>query len=278
MTGHIQDRTVSNGLSAGPIIEVSHVRTQFGRAVVHEDVSLTIQRGEIFAIAGGSGCGKSVLLREIIGLQAPTAGTVRLFGLDSTGFRDGRAHGVYRRFGVMFQQGALFSSLTLAQNVGVPLREYTDLHSDTIRDIVALKIAAVGLPPESGAKYPSELSGGMRKRGALARAIVMDPELLFLDEPTAGLDPMSSSGIDELIVHLKALLGLTVVMVTHDLDLLWRVADRVAVLGQGRVLGLGTMSELSQSAEPLVREYFHGPRGRAAAEQYAWNQKSITSS
>lgn len=261
-----------------PIIEVSHVRTQFGQAVVHEDVSLTIARGEVFAIAGGSGCGKSVLLREIIGLQAPSAGSVRLFGLDSEEFRNGRRQSVYRRFGVMFQHGALFSSLTLEENVAVPLKEYTNLHPQTIRDIVELKLAAVGLPPDSGGKYPAELSGGMRKRGALARAIVMDPELLFLDEPTAGLDPMSSAGIDDLILHLKRLLGLTVVMVTHDLDLLWRVADRVAVLGQGRVLGLGTMAELADLGQPGVREYFHGPRGRAAAGQYGWNPKSTTSS
>ncbi len=260
-----------------PVIEVSHVRTQFDDAVVHEDVSLTIRRGEIFAIAGGSGCGKSVLLREIIGLQAPTAGTLRLFGVDSGAFRGGHAHRVYRRFGVMFQHGALFSSMTLAENVAVPLREHTELTESTIDQIVAVKIASVGLPADSGAKYPSELSGGMRKRGALARALAMDPELLFLDEPTAGLDPMSSAGIDELIVKLKTLLGLTVVMVTHDLDLLWRVADRVAVLGQGRVLGVGTMAELAGSQEPGVRDYFHGPRGRAAAGHYGWNQKSTTS-
>lgn len=261
-----------------PLIEVNHVRTQFGSAVVHRDVSLTIQRGEIFGIAGGSGCGKSVLLREIIGLQRPSQGTVRLFGLDTTTFQNGATHGVYRRVGVMFQHGALFSSLTLAENVAVPLREYTPLQTDTITEIVALKIAAVGLSPDSGTKYPSELSGGMRKRGALARAIVMDPQVLFLDEPTAGLDPMSSAGIDELIVNLKALLGLTVVMVTHDLDLLWRTADRVAVLGDGRVLGIGTMAELAESEEPVVREYFHGPRGRAAAGHYEWNRKSTTSS
>ncbi len=264
--------------ATSPIIEVEHVRTQFGTAVVHDDVSLSIRRGEIFAIAGGSGCGKSVLLREIIGLQRQTAGRVRLFGMDSTTFGNGRPHPVYRRFGVMFQHGALFSALTLAENVAVPLKEFTALRPETIQDIVALKVAAVGLPPDSVAKYPSELSGGMRKRGALARAIVMDPELLFLDEPTAGLDPMSSAGIDELILHLKALLGLTVVMVTHDLDLLWRVADRVAVLGEGRVLGLGTMAELAASESPGVREYFQGPRGRAAAGHYGWNPKSITSS
>jgi phospholipid/cholesterol/gamma-HCH transport system ATP-binding protein len=175
---------------------------------------------------------------------------------------------VHRRFGVMFQQGALFSSLTLAENVAAPLKEHTRLSSDVIRDIVALKIASVGLPADSAAKYPNELSGGMRRRAALARAIVMDPELVFLDEPTAGLDPIIAAGFDDLVLHLKALLGLTVVMVTHDLDSLWRISDRVALLGNGKVLGIGTMRELSQADDPLIREYFHGPRGRAAESQH----------
>lgn len=262
--------------AASPIIEVNHVSTRFGNAVVHRDVSLSVKSGEIFAIAGGSGCGKSVLMREIIGLQQPTSGTVRLFGWDGAAYRSGRVPDLYQRFGVMFQQGALFSSLTLEDNVAVPLREFTSLSERFIRDIVAMKIASVGLPADSGAKFPDELSGGMRKRGALARAIVMDPELLFLDEPTAGLDPMSSAAIDELILNLKSLLGLTVVMVTHDLDLLWRVADRVAVLGDGRVLGMGTMAELSRSEEPAVKQYFHGPRGREAAAKHAWNHESNT--
>ncbi|CAI4033954.1 ABC transporter ATP-binding protein [Nitrospira tepida] len=266
----------SAAVAASPIIEVSHVSTRFGTAVVHRDVSLSVRPGEIFAIAGGSGCGKSVLMREIIGLHRPTSGTVRLFGLDSATYRAGRAPALYQRFGVMFQQGALFSSLTLEDNVAVPLREFTSLSERLIRDIVAVKLAAVGLPMDSGPKYPAELSGGMRKRGALARAIAMDPELLFLDEPTSGLDPMSSAGIDELILNLKSLLGLTVVMVTHDLDLLWRVADRVAVIGDGRVLGIGTMAELSRSEEPGVKQYFHGPRGRGAAAKHAWNPESNT--
>lgn len=258
-----------------PIIEVSHVSTSFGSAVVHADVSLTIHRGEVFAIAGGNGCGKSTLMREIVGLQEPTSGSTSLFGMDSRLLRDGHPQAIHRRFGVMFQQGALFSSLTLAENVAVPLTEHTTLSRDIIHDIVALKIASVGLPADSAGKYPNELSGGMRRRAALARAIVMDPELLFLDEPTAGLDPIIAAGFDELVLQLKALLGLTVVMVTHDLDSLWRIADRVAVLGRGRVLGLGTMDELSRSNDPLIREYFHGPRGRAAAGQQregAWSR------
>jgi phospholipid/cholesterol/gamma-HCH transport system ATP-binding protein len=247
-----------------PVIEVSHVSTRFGTAVVHRDVSLTVVRGEVFAIAGGNGCGKSTLLREIIGLLAPTTGTIRLLGTDSRRLTQSNGSPLQRRFGVMFQHGALFSSMTLAENVAVPLREHTPLSAEAIRDIVALKIALVGLPPDSAIKFPSELSGGMRRRAALARAIVMDPELLFLDEPTAGLDPMIAAGFDDLVLELKRLLGLTIVMVTHDLDSLWRIADRVAVLGEGQVLGLGTMDALARSDDPVIRSYFHGPRGRAA--------------
>jgi len=256
-----------------PVIEVSHVVTKFGQTVVHEDVSLSIRRGEIFAIAGGNGSGKTTLLREIIGLITPSAGTIRLFGLDSRRLETGNGHPVHRRFGVMFQYGALFSSFTLAENVAVPLREHTTLSAGLIRDMVAAKIAMVGLPPDSAAKYPNELSGGMRRRAALARAIIMDPELLFLDEPTAGLDPIIAAGFDDLVLSLKSLLGLTVVMVTHDLDSLWRITNRVAVLGRGKVLGVGSMQELSRSDDPVVREYFHGPRGRAASEQAAWNHR-----
>lgn len=254
-----------------PVIEVCHVETKFGRAVVHEDVSLSIRKGEIFAIAGGNGCGKTTLLREIIGLISPTAGTIRLFGIDSRKLEMGDGHPVHRRFGVMFQQGGLFSSLTLAENIAVPLREHTTLSAGLIRDIVTAKIAMVDLPPDSAVKYPNELSGGMRRRAALARAIVMDPELLFLDEPTAGLDPIVAAGFDDLVLSLKGLLGLTVVMVTHDLDSLWGIATRVAVLGRGTVVGIGTMQELSRSEDPIVRDYFHGPRGRAAREQAARN-------
>ncbi len=258
-------------LAKTPIIEVNHVSTRFGATVVHDDVSLSIQQGEVFAIAGGNGCGKSTLLREILGLLTPSAGTVRLFGVDSRQLEETNGRAVHRRFGVMFQHGALFSSLTLGENVAVPLREHGDVSPELIRDIVAVKIATVGLPPDSAAKFPNELSGGMRRRAALARAIVMDPELLFLDEPTAGLDPMIAAGFDDLVLSLKSLLGLTVVMVTHDLDSLWRIASRVAVLGNGKVLGVGTMPELSESDDPVIKEYFHGPRGRAAKEQKAWN-------
>ncbi|KAF4515779.1 hypothetical protein B566_EDAN000014 [Ephemera danica] len=256
------------------IIEVNHVATRFGQAVVHADVSLSVRRGEVFAIAGGNGCGKSTLLREIVGLLTPSSGSIHLFGVDSRALEEYDGRPIHRRFGVMFQQGALFSSFTLAENVAVPLREYTGMSAPLIREIVAVKIAMVGLPPDSATKFPSELSGGMRRRAALARAIVMDPEVLFLDEPTAGLDPIIAAGFDDLVLSLTRLLGLTVVMVTHDLDSLWRIADRVAVLGNGTVLGVGTMTELAQSGDPIIREYFQGPRGRAAQEQAAWNRRS----
>ena len=255
-----------------PVIEIRHLHTRFGAAVVHEDVNLTVQRGEIFALAGSSGCGKSTLLREIIQLQQPASGLIKVFGREVRGMTNDEALVFRRRLGVMFERGALFSALTVAENVSMPLREHTDLSDKLIKEIAAIKIDLVGLPASAGAKYPSELSGGMRKRAALARAIALDPELLFLDEPTAGLDPLSASGLDELVRHLKELLGLTILMVTHDIDLLWRVADRVAVLGDGHVLGVGTMEELSKLDHPMVREYFYGPRGRAAWEQ-AWNRK-----
>ncbi len=260
-------------MTPGPlIIEVKDLCTRFGDAVVHENVSLAVRRGEIFALVGGSGCGKSTLLREIILLQAPQSGSINVFGQPVLGLDDETARPLRRRWGVMFERGALFSSLTVLENVGLPLREHTRLNDALIDELAALKIALAGLPPSAGAKYPSELSGGMRKRAALARALALDPELLFLDEPTAGLDPLSAGGFDELVRNLKESLGLTIMMVTHDLDLLWRVADRVAVLGENRVLGIGTMEELARAEHPLIREYFYGPRGRAAREQ-SWKQK-----
>ncbi|MGE0387872.1 MAG: ABC transporter ATP-binding protein [Gammaproteobacteria bacterium] len=259
-------------MSGEPIIEVEHVRTAFGAAVVHEDVSLAIRRGEIFAIAGGNGCGKSTLLREIVALLEPAAGTIRLFGRDLRGMDAAATIGMRRRCGVMFQYGALFSSLTVLENVAAPLIEHTRLSRPLIADIAAVKIGLAGFPFASIHKLPNELSGGMRRRAALARAIALDPDILFLDEPTAGLDPISAHVFDELVVGLRAALGLTIVMVTHDLDSLWHVADRVALLGNGRVLGLGTMDELAQSDRPEIAEYFSGPRGRAAREQ-AWNRR-----
>jgi phospholipid/cholesterol/gamma-HCH transport system ATP-binding protein len=254
------------------IVEVDRVNTRFGAAVVHEEVSLAVHRGEIFALVGASGCGKSTLLREIILLQQPVSGSIRVFGQEVVGLSDEAALPLRRRWGVMFERGALFSSLTVAENIGMVLEEHAGLAPALAAEIAAVKIALTGLPADAGPKYPSELSGGMRKRAALARAIALDPELLFLDEPTAGLDPLSASGIDELVCHMRDTLGLTIMMVTHDLDLLWRTADRVGVLDRGRIQGTGTMAELSRSGDPLIREYFYGPRGRAAQGQ-AWNPK-----
>jgi len=256
----------------GAVVEISALNTRFGSAVVHENVSLTVRRGEIFALVGASGCGKSTLLRETIVLQQPVSGSIRVFGQEVIGLSDDEALPLRRRWGVMFERGALFSSLTVTENVGMVLQEHTRLSERLIDEIAAVKIALTGLPADAGRKYPGELSGGMRKRAALARALALDPELLFLDEPTAGLDPLSAGGIDELVRHLRDALGLTILMVTHDLDLMWRTTDRVAVLGDGHILGTGTMTELSRVDHPLIHEYFYGPRGRAAREQ-AWKQK-----
>ena len=258
--------------AAQPVIDIRGLNTRFGEAVVHEDVSLQVLPGEIFALVGASGCGKSTLLRETLVLQRPVSGSIRVFGREVIGLNDEDALPLRRRWGVMFERGALFSALTVQENVGMVLREHTPLDQELIDEIAALKIALTGLPPDAAPKYPSELSGGMRKRAALARALALDPELLLLDEPTAGLDPLSASGIDELVRQLRDALGLTIMMVTHDLDLLWRAADRVAVLGDGHILGIGSMNELSTSQDSLIREYFYGPRGRAAREQ-AWKRK-----
>lgn len=258
--------------SSAPVIEVRGIRTRFGNAVIHEDVTLDIFRGEVFGIAGGSGCGKSTLLREMVLLERPAAGSIRIFGEEITSLTEDQALPLRRRVGVMFQRGALFSGLTVSENVGVPLREHTRLDDRLIDEIAAIKIAMAGLPASSADKLPSELSGGMRKRAALARALALDPEILFLDEPTAGLDPAGAAAFDELVEQLQQLLGLTIVIVTHDLDTLWRVTDRVAILGEGRVLALGSMEDLAKHDHPIIREYFHGARGRAAGEQ-AWKQK-----
>jgi phospholipid/cholesterol/gamma-HCH transport system ATP-binding protein len=254
-----------------PVLEIQGVQTRFGATVVHRGVSLEVRRGEIFALAGASGCGKSTLLREIIQLLRPDAGSIRLLGQEVVGLGEEEALALRRRLGVMFERGALFGALTVSENVGLPLREQTRLSGGLVDQLAALKIALAGLPPAAASMYPSQLSGGMRKRAALARAIALDPEMLFLDEPTAGLDPLSAAGFDDLVRHLKALLGPTIVIVTHDLDLLWRVADRVAFMADGQVVGEGTMEELSRSDHPVVREYFVGPRGRGAMEQ-SWKR------
>ncbi len=246
------------------MIEVRGLRTQFDDFVVHDNLDLDVHRGEIIGVVGGSGTGKSVLMRAIIGLKTPSAGTVRVFGEDFYKANEKTRLSVEQRWGVLFQGGALFSSLTVAQNVMAPIREHLHIEGDLAKDIAALKISMSGLPAEAGAKYPSELSGGMRKRAGIARALALDPELIFLDEPTAGLDPIGAAQFDDLIVNLKESLGLTVFMVTHDLDTLHAACDRVAVLAEKRVIACGPLDEVRQTDHPWIQEYFSGPRGRAA--------------
>ena len=250
--------------SRDPVIEVRGLRNQFGTQVVHDDLDLTVRRGEILGVVGGSGTGKSVLMRSIIGLLQPTAGSVKVFGDEMIGATDETRHGVERRCGVLFQNGALFSSLTVAENVEVPLIEHHSLPGSLIDRLSALKIGLVGLPELAGEKYPSELSGGMVKRAALARSLALDPDLLFLDEPTAGLDPIGAAAFDQLILTLRDSLGLTVFLITHDLDTLYTICDRVAVLSQRKVMIADTLSVVENFDDAWVREYFHGPRGRAA--------------
>ena len=245
------------------VIRVRGLRTQFGHSIVHDRLDLDVARGEIMAVVGGSGTGKSVLLNTIIGLHRQTAGTVKVFGHDSSHIDEATHQRLKTRWGVLFQSGALFSSLTVAQNVQVPLKEFTDLSAALIEEVTALKIAMVGLPRDACDKYPSELSGGMQKRAGLARALALDPEILILDEPTSGLDPIGAAAFDELIGDLQRSLGLTVFMVTHDLDSLYAVADRIAVLVDHRVI-VGTLDELMQNPHPWIHDYFHGPRARNA--------------
>ena len=250
-----------------PIITIRGLRNSFGDQVIHDGVDLDVQRGEILGVVGGSGTGKSVLMRSIIGLQTPDEGEIEVLGENMIGRNEDEAKNIRRRWGILFQNGALFSTLTVAENVEVPIHEYFPfLKPPLLDEIASYKIAMSGLEASAGPKYPSELSGGMRKRAGLARALALDPELLFLDEPTAGLDPIGAAHYDELIGQLRQSLGLTVLMVTHDLDSLHAVCDRVAVLLDKRVV-VGTMEEMLAYDHPWVREYFHGPRGRAALKQ-----------
>ncbi|SEW30896.1 phospholipid/cholesterol/gamma-HCH transport system ATP-binding protein [Cognatiyoonia koreensis] len=248
------------------IIRVRGLKNQFGSHVVHENLDLDVYRGEILGVVGGSGTGKSVLLRSITGLQPPSEGTIDVLGTNVRQADDDTRAALEARWGVMFQDGALFSSLTVRENVEVPMRAIEGLDPDIRRDLADLKISMVGLPYLAGDKYPSELSGGMRKRAGLARALALDPEIVFLDEPTAGLDPIGASAFDALIRGLSRSLGLTVFLVTHDLDTLHAVCDRIAVLAEKRVLVTGTMHDMSQVEHPWVHEYFHGPRARAAID------------
>lgn len=242
------------------IIDVKGLENRFGEQIVHKGLEFSVKTGEIIAIIGPSGCGKTTLLRTILMLQKPTAGEVKVFDRDIAQCNEVQALEIQRRWGVMFQSGALFSSLDVIENIMFPLHEYTLLKPAVQRDIALLKIVLAGLDIEVADKYPSELSGGMRKRVALARAIVMDPELLFLDEPTAGLDPKGAESMDDLILELRESLGLTFVMVTHDLDTLWRVPDRIIFLGEGKVLAALPMKELVKQPHPLIQKYFSGVR------------------
>ncbi len=249
---------------AEPIIKVRGLTKGFGTHLVHDGLDLDVRRGEIIGIVGGSGTGKSVLLQQIVGLLRPDGGSIEVFGQSVAGTSHEDYRQLRRRWGVMFQDGALFSSLTVRQNVEAPMREQLDLPDDLRETLAAIKVRMVGLEEVAQGKFPSELSGGMRKRAGFARAIALDPEIVFLDEPTAGLDPIGAAAFDTLIRQLQGALGLTVFLVTHDLDSLHAICDRIAVLAEKKVLAVGTMAELMEVDHPWVHEYFHGPRARAA--------------
>lgn len=249
---------------AEPIIQVRGVRNQFGKQVVHNHLDLDVRRGEIMGVVGGSGTGKSVLLRTIVGLQRPAAGEVKVFGQNLLALPEAQRSKLERRFGVLFQSGALFSSLTVTENVALPLIEHAGLSRPEAERLAGLKLALAGLPPDAGPKSPSSLSGGMVKRAALARALALDPDILFLDEPTAGLDPIGAAAFDQLILTLRGALGFTVFLVTHDLDTLYTICDRVAVLSDKRVLVADSLDVVEEVDNDWIRAYFHGPRGRSA--------------
>jgi len=249
------------------VIEVRGLRSSFGKQVVHDGLDLDVYRGEVLGVIGGSGAGKSVLLRTVIGLRDPQAGSVKIFGEDVHGAQSTQRQRFERRIGVLFQDGALFSSLTVLENVRVPLIEYYKLPESIVEELAMLKIRLAGLPTSAAHKYPSALSGGMRKRAGLARALALDPEILFLDEPTSGLDPSSAAAFDELIATLHASLGFTVFLVTHDLDSLYGICERVAVLSQGKVVIADTIERVENFDEPWIKGCFQGPRGRSAAVQ-----------
>jgi phospholipid/cholesterol/gamma-HCH transport system ATP-binding protein len=252
-------------MTGKPLICVRGLRNSFGDQIVHENLDLTVNRGEILGVVGGSGTGKSVLMRSIIGLQKPDAGEVEVLGENMINRAEDEAKNIRRRWGILFQNGALFSTLTVAENVEVPIREYfPHLTPPLLDEIASYKIAMTGLPADAGPKFPAELSGGMTKRAGLARALALDPELLFLDEPTSGLDPIAAAGFDELIRSLQQRLDLTVFLITHDLDSLYAICDRVAVLADHRVIAVGTIPELLALDHPWIQEYFNGPRGRTA--------------
>lgn len=248
-----------------PLVEVRGLVNRFGTQTIHDNLDLDIRRREIIGVVGGSGTGKSVLLRSIVGLRRPTAGSVKVFGQDLQRLDATQRSEVERRFGVLFQGGALFSSLTVAENIAVPLIEHAGLSRRDAEHLARMKLALAGLPSNAAEKYPSELSGGMVKRAALARALALDPDILFLDEPTAGLDPIGAAAFDQLILTLRDALGLSVFLVTHDLDTLYAICDRIAVLSERRVLIADTLERVAATDNAWIQDYFHGPRGRAAA-------------
>nr|WP_312797275.1 ABC transporter ATP-binding protein [Tianweitania sp.] len=244
------------------MLEARDVTVSFGDKTILENLSLDVYRGEILGFVGGSGTGKSVLLRTVLGLNKKQSGTIKLLGVDLDGANERTRMAVDMRTGVLFQHGALFSALTVLENIQVPMREYLDLPPKLMNELARLKIDLVGLPQDAGPKYPSELSGGMIKRAALARALALDPAIVFLDEPTSGLDPIGAADFDDLVKTLRDTLGLTVYMVTHDLDSLFSACDRIAVLGKKRVLVDGTIEDMLKSDEPWVKSYFRGKRAR----------------
>ena len=244
-----------------PVVVVRGIVNRFGRQLVHDGLDMEVRHGEIFGVVGGSGSGKSVLLRTILGLQLPRAGAVEIEGRDLTQLRGAELRAVKRRYGVTFQQGALFSSLTVAENVQLPMVEACKLSDFVLDGLAELKIRLVGLPADAAGKYPAQLSGGMIKRAALARALALDPPLLFLDEPTAGLDPIAAASFDELLLYLQRSLQLTVVMITHDLDTIYRTCNRVGVIVDGRMIS-DSLEGIVRNPHPWIREYFHGARGR----------------
>ncbi|MEO5773421.1 MAG: ABC transporter ATP-binding protein [Sphingomicrobium sp.] len=256
-------------MSGEPIIRIRGLKNSFGDQIIHDGLDLEVRRGEILGVVGGSGTGKSVLMRSVIGLQLPDAGEIEVLGENMVDRSEDEAKNIRRRWGILFQNGALFSTLTVAENVEVPIREYFPFIQPPLLDeIASYKIAMSGLSADAGPKYPSELSGGMRKRAGLARALALDPELLFLDEPTAGLDPIGAAAFDELIRSLQQRLDLTVFLITHDLDTLHEICDRVAVIADQKVIAVGTIAELLALDHPWIQEYFNGPRGRAATASH----------
>ncbi len=264
MDGSTRPTADVEGEAREAVIKVRGLVNRFGSQVVHENLDLDVWRGEVLGIVGGSGTGKSVLLRTIVGLNKPAAGSIEVLGVDVLNSRESERRSVEKRWGVAFQDGALFSSLTVLQNVMAPMREQLKISPALMKSLGELKISLVGLPPFACGKFPSELSGGMRKRAALARALALDPEIVFLDEPTAGLDPVGAAAYDDLIGELQHALGLTVFMVTHDLDSLYAICDRIAVLAEKKVLVEGPIEDMTSVDHPWVQEYFTGPRARAA--------------